>query len=168
MLGKLALLKAQSDDVAEFGKTMVEDHTQSDLALLALNREKKLGLMADMGAKPTPSVGAAPGADKSAGHREAMQKLMQASGAQFDREYVNAMVAKHTETLNAVKVAQQQVSDPDVKKYLEDVASTVEGHQKKAQELAENLAKESGSKPDASSAPRSSAPSGATAPAPKK
>jgi putative membrane protein len=133
-LGRLAVARADSDDVADFGKTLVNDHTKADLDLLALARDKKVGF--------TGEDNDADGRDESAGSGQMWKKLSQAKGAAFDREYANAMASMHTETLASLKTAEQRVSDPEMKEYLEDLSSTVEGHQKKAQDLVQKLTAE--------------------------
>src|SRR5262245_46554045 len=46
-LGMLGQAKAASDDVAEFGRELTEDHQKADLQVLEFARDKKLSLAPD-------------------------------------------------------------------------------------------------------------------------
>jgi len=80
-LGKLASERASNADVKSYGQMMVKDHTQAnqDLAQVA----------AQMKVKPTKSL------DQK--HKDLAAKLSKLQGAEFDREYMNAMVQGHQE-----------------------------------------------------------------------
>jgi len=153
-LGELAVVKAASDDVADFGRDMVTDHTKADLDLLKLVREKKVAFTPGMGWRTpavgagstgagSPSAGSADRTEERGEHAATMQKLSQLSGPEFDRQYAAMMVSMHNETLRSIRDEQQRVTDSDVKSYLDDLASTVEKHQKKAQDLTEKVSKDS-------------------------
>jgi putative membrane protein len=69
--GKLAQEKGQSKDVKSFGKILVTDHSAADKKVMALAKDEKIDLPADV---PMPP-------DK-------MDKMKAASGAEFDRMFV--------------------------------------------------------------------------------
>jgi putative membrane protein len=79
-LGKLAQQKAANAQVKQYGEMMVRDHTMAgDELKQAVQGEIQLHEQMD---------------EK---HRDLAQKLQGLSGAEFDREYMNAMVDGHEE-----------------------------------------------------------------------
>jgi putative membrane protein len=89
-LGRLAQERGGSDAVKQYGSKMIADHTQASMKL-----QQVVG-----GSVPLPS-------SLDAMHRQAMDMLMQMTGAQFDREYMRMMVQDHQE---AVQRFQMQAS----------------------------------------------------------
>jgi len=79
--GKMAAKKAQNPRVKEFANMMLKDHTEA-LAKL----------------RPLPG-GETSGVKPDAKHQEAAERLAKLSGAEFDREYMDAMVNGHREAL---------------------------------------------------------------------
>jgi putative membrane protein len=82
-LGDLAVERAQNPQVKQFARTMVEEHN------------KTLGELKQLAARENIPVAA--GANDE--HRELHTRLSKLSGAEFDREYVDAMVEAHDDTL---------------------------------------------------------------------
>jgi putative membrane protein len=86
-LGRLAEQKAQSPQVKDFARQMVEDHTKANNELEQIARAQNIQL-------PTAL-------DQD--HQDAMQKLQGLSGADFDREYIDAMVDGHQDAVDLLK-----------------------------------------------------------------
>ena len=80
-LGQLASERAQNPEVKQFGQMMVREHTRS-------SDELKQTVSAYNIALPT---------ELDEEHRELMEKLRNLQGAEFDREYMAAMVDGHRE-----------------------------------------------------------------------
>jgi putative membrane protein len=80
-LGKLATQRAQSAEVKEFGQMMVKDHTQANAELARVAQEQKITLPTQLDQK----------------HRDLVDRLSKLKGAEFDREYMRAMVPGHEE-----------------------------------------------------------------------
>ena len=78
-LGKLALERSANAEVKKFGQMMIDDHT------MAGNKLKDLASAHNI---PVPA-----GLDDT--HRELRDKLAMLKGAEFDREYMAAMVEGH-------------------------------------------------------------------------
>src|SRR6185369_10192194 len=76
-MGKLAQQKAASDQVKQFGTRMVDDHSKANDALKQVASSKGIALPSDLDAK----------------QKSKMAKLEKLSGAQFDRAYMDDMVA---------------------------------------------------------------------------
>jgi predicted outer membrane protein len=86
-LGQLATQRAQNAQVKEFGQMMVRDHSKSGAELKQ--------------ALSTHSVAAPSGIDPE--HRQLKDRLSSLSGAEFDREYMKAMVEGHKEMQGMLK-----------------------------------------------------------------
>jgi putative membrane protein len=84
-LGNLASEKASSADVKSFAQTMVTHHTQANKDLMAVAGDVQQPKELD------------------AKHQALKDRLSKLSGAEFDRQYMQAMVAAHRETVAKVK-----------------------------------------------------------------
>ena len=78
-LGKMAVDRSTNAEVKKFGQMMVDDHTAAG---------NKLNAVASQYNIPTPTA-----LDDK--HRDLRDKLAKLQGADFDREYMNAMVDGH-------------------------------------------------------------------------
>jgi putative membrane protein len=86
-LGRMASERAGNADVKSFGQMMVKDHTQANDELKTVASQLKV--------QPPALV------DQK--HKELADKLSKLSGAEFDREYINAMVQGHMEVLGKLR-----------------------------------------------------------------
>src|SRR5215217_7508125 len=84
-LGKMAAERGASADVKRFGQMMVQDHTKAGAEL------KQIASQFNVQVDPSKD------ADK---HKDTMDKLSKLRGADFDREYMNAMVDNHQDAVN--------------------------------------------------------------------
>jgi putative membrane protein len=83
-LGQMAAKQAQSADVKAFGQMMVKDHTQANKELSQIASKMKIKPASELDQK----------------HKDLAGKLSKLQGAEFDREYMNAMVEGHQEVLS--------------------------------------------------------------------
>jgi putative membrane protein len=86
-LGKLATERAASADVKAFGQMMVKDHSQAGNELKKVASQFKIQPPTQLDQK----------------HKDLVDKLSKLQGAEFDREYINAMVQGHQEVLGKVR-----------------------------------------------------------------
>lgn len=86
-LGKMASEKASNSDVKSFGQMMVKDHTQANSELQQIASQLNVQPPAQLDQK----------------HKDLSEKLSKLSGAEFDREYINAMVMGHEEVLGKLR-----------------------------------------------------------------
>jgi len=86
-LGKMASEKGSNPDVKSFGQMMVKDHTQANDELKQVASRLKVQPPAQVDQK----------------HKDLSDKLSKLSGAEFDREYINAMVMGHEEVLGKLR-----------------------------------------------------------------
>jgi len=80
-LGKMASERASNADVKAFGQMMVKDHSQANQDLAQVAAQLKV--------KPTTAI------DQK--HKDLAARLSKLQGAEFDREYISAMVQGHQE-----------------------------------------------------------------------
>jgi putative membrane protein len=116
-LGKLAQQKGSSDQVKQFGARMVDDHSKANDELKQIAASKGLTLPADLDAK----------------HKSTLAKLEKLSGAQFDRAYMDDMVAGHKEVAAEFKKESASGKDSDLKAFAGKTLPTIEDHLKMAQ-----------------------------------
>ena len=116
--GKLAQDKASSDQVKNFGKRMVDDHSKANDELQTLAKNKNITLPTDLDPK-----------DKAL--KDRLSKL---SGAAFDRAYMNAMLRDHRKDVNEFKMESTSGQDADVKAFASKTLPTLEDHLKLAQQ----------------------------------
>jgi putative membrane protein len=117
-LGKLAQEKASSDQVKQFGKRMVDDHSKANDELKSIAQNKSITLPSDLDAK-----------DKAL--RDRLSKL---SGEQFDRQYMQHMVQDHRKDVAAFRTESKAGKDADVKAFAAKTLPTLEEHLKQAQD----------------------------------
>jgi len=126
-LGKLASERAANAQVKEFGAMMVKDHTMAGNELKQAIAGK-IAVQEQMDEK----------------HRELAQKLRGLQGAEFDREYMNAMVDGHQEVRDMVKRrADEKPNNEPVENAVNAWAAkalpTVEHHLQMAEQLRDRL-----------------------------
>src|SRR6187397_2898953 len=97
-MGKMAAKKAQNAEVKKFAQMMVTDHSKANEELKGIATKKSITLPADAGSK-----------------KGDMDKLTTASGADFDRTYVDMMVKDHEKDVAAFEKQASGSTDPDVK-----------------------------------------------------
>ena len=110
-MGKMAEQNAQSDDVKSFGKRMVTDHGKANDELKSIASKKGVQL---------PS-------------KERTGKWTS------DKDYMDMMVKDHEKDLAEFKEEASSGSDPDVKKFADDTAKTVQEHLDLAKETQGKL-----------------------------
>jgi putative membrane protein len=86
-LGKMAMERAASPEVKAFGQLMVADHSKAGDELKQVASQLKIQPPAQLDQK----------------HQDLADRLAKLSGAEFDREYMAAMVKGHEEVLSKVK-----------------------------------------------------------------
>ena len=119
-LGKLAVKQAASNDVKQFAQKMIDDHSKAGEDLKALAAQKKVTLSPEL----LPA------------HKQLMEKLSKLSGAEFDKEYVKAMVENHEKDVTAFENAAKTAGDADVKAFATKTLPTLKMHLEMSKSLA--------------------------------
>jgi len=116
-MGKMAQQKGSSDQVKQFGSRMVDDHSKANDELKRIASSKGITLPTDLDAK----------------HKAKMDKMQKLSGAQFDRAYMDDMVADHKQDVAEFKKQASSGKDSDLKAFASKTLPTLEDHLKMAQ-----------------------------------
>jgi putative membrane protein len=122
-LGRLASEKAASDQVKQFGRMMVTDHSKANEKLAAIASD--LQLMAPHALKPE--------------HQEAVDRLSKLSGEAFDRAYVQQMVKDHEKDVDLFKKHAASAEHPDIRQFASSTLPTLERHYARAQQLQQEV-----------------------------
>lgn len=122
-LGNLAVEKASSNEVKQFGQKMVDDHSKANRELQQLAASKGITL------PDKPSMG----------QRAEKTRLQHASGAKFDKAYMDYMVKDHTNDVKDFRDEVQSARDPQVKEFAQKTLPTLESHLKKAETVDTNV-----------------------------
>lgn len=117
--GQMAEAQASQAQVKDFGRTLVQDHTDAYVRL------------SEVAAKTGVSIpkGINTGRDRT------IQQLTHLKGAAFDRQFARDEIAAHRQAVAAFKREADHGSNPDVKEYASKMVPTLEKHL----QLAENL-----------------------------
>ncbi|HVF31294.1 MAG TPA: DUF4142 domain-containing protein [Pyrinomonadaceae bacterium] len=111
-LGRLASTKAQNPEVKRFAEMMVADHSKSNDELKALATRKNINL-------PTAL---------DANHQSVQSRLQTLSGQEFDRAYVQAMVADHEATVQLFESQVSNNGDVEARSFAEKTLPTLRQH----------------------------------------
>ena len=119
-LGQMAMQRATSDAVKQYGQRMVREHTQANTVLMRLATQKGVTPPTDMGPK----------------YRAAMERLSQLPRASFDQAYMNeAGINGHLESQAVYQRQAQLGQDPDLKAFATKTLPIVVNHLQMARDL---------------------------------
>jgi len=119
-MGNLAVQNAQNADVKAFAQRMVTDHTKSNEELVQLTTAKGLTLPAEL----------------SGEHKAALEHLTGLSGAEFDKAYMQHMVADHEKAVSLFTTGSTSAQDADIKAFATKTLPVLQEHAKLAGEVA--------------------------------
>lgn len=112
--GKIALEKAESDEVRAFAQMMVADHTTSSKAL-----QDAVATSGQTLAMPT---------ELDAEHRAQVDILNSLQGAAFDREYLSQQMAAHRKALAILKAYAGNGDVAELRQFAQGTISVVQKH----------------------------------------
>jgi putative membrane protein len=121
-LGRLASERATSPEVKQFAQKMVQDHTEAANQLQQLVRSENLQIDA-------------PQADAS---NDVYERLSKLSGAEFDREYIDAMVGDHEEAVNGLE-RHTDSDNASVKQFASSTLPVVRRHLEEAKQIQQTM-----------------------------
>lgn len=122
-LGKLAQTKATNAQVKEFGTMMVDDHTAANNELMELAKLKNISL---------PSV---PGEDE----QKVKDDLVQKSGKDFDKAYVDAMIDDHKKDIKLFSDEMKSAKDLDIKAFASKTLPVLQKHLDHIQKIHDSM-----------------------------
>jgi putative membrane protein len=132
-LGKLASERAMDSDVKAFAQTMVRDHSRANDELARIAKQLDI---------PMPT-------QLDPMHRELADRLSKLKGAEFDREYMSAMVKGHEEVASLLRsftsatrpigTSGRARSEQALMEWAMKVMPTVERHLERAKQIQQRL-----------------------------
>lgn len=122
-LGQMAVERATTNAVKQYGQRMVQEHTKANTELLRIASQKGVTPPRDMGPK----------------YRAAMDRLSQLPREAFDQAYISeAGINGHLESLAVFQRQAQLGQDPDLKAFAAKTLPTVQNHLQRVSELKGN------------------------------
>ena len=117
-LGQVALQKASSDRVKQYGARMIQDHQKviEDVQKL-IKKEGELSMP----------------------HQQIQRKLSQLSGNDFDKAFMSFMVQDHEKDLGELKQRAPTLTDPRVEHWTADALRIVKDHLDETQAIATEI-----------------------------
>lgn len=125
-MGQLAQSKASDPKVKQFGSRMVADHSKNDDMLKGVAQQQRVALPTELDPK----------------HQSAKDALSSKSGAQFDKDYMQTMVADHTKTVGKFQHEASTTQDPTIKNYAQQSLPVLKSHLSEAQQVQSEVAKQ--------------------------
>ncbi len=123
--GRLAMMQGACQGVRMFGEHLARDHQKANQEMLQLAAKNNWVLAGTTDEK----------------HRALLQNLAGFKGAEFDREFVNAMVKGHKQAVQMFEAEARESKNAAVKSYAEKVLPTLRSHLKEAEKLQGELGK---------------------------
>ena len=128
---KLALSKTKDPRVKKLAAMMQKDHTAADDKALSMGKRDRIEL--------TPSKASA---ELESGANDNTQMLKGASGADFDKGYVDTQVKEHQDVLDTIdQKLVPNAKNADLRTYLAEVRTKVAMHLQHAKDLQAQLSK---------------------------
>jgi putative membrane protein len=126
--GKLASQRAQSKEVKEFAKQMVDDHSKANGKLTSLAKAQSI----ELPSKPDPE------------HAAEKAKLEKQDGVRFDSDYMAAQVKDHQKTVQLLQHQINSGQNPAVRQFATETLPVVAHHLEMAKELQAKVAADHG------------------------
>jgi putative membrane protein len=111
-LGGLAKTKAVKERVKSFASMMITDHTKINEDLQKIATSKNISLPQELSNEAKKDI----------------NKLSKKDGIDFDRAYINMMVADHRKDVNKFEKAAKECKDPDLKSFIEQALPVMRKH----------------------------------------
>lgn len=122
-LGEAAIRKASNPSVKAFGTMMVQEHSAANEKVKSLATQRNVTL---------------PDSISNEKKRE-MDKLMEKSGSDFDKDFIKKMVNDHENTIDLFENASDKVSDPEVKTFVSNTLPKLKMHLDSAKAIQKML-----------------------------
>lgn len=122
-LGQMAAEKGRSDEVKDFGKRMVKDHSKANEELKTLAQSEGVELSTEM----SPEA------------KKMEQRLQKLSGAEFDKAYMKEMLKDHQKDVKAFEHQASTGTDTEVRNWAAKTLPTLREHYQLGQTTAEKV-----------------------------
>ena len=121
-LGQLTLQKSNNDQVKQFARKMIDDHTKLNEQMKPVAQQLRVDIPTEVSKK-----------DKAL-----MSKMQALSGAAYDEAYIKDMVKDHKQDLSEFQMEASNGHDPSVKDAAMQGSKTISEHLQMAQQLAKD------------------------------
>jgi len=118
--GQLAQQKSQTDEIKQFAKMMVDDHTQAQQQLQQIAQRKNWQFSERL--MPV--------------HQAMLDELSKLDGQEFDRAYLYGQIAGHTKTALKLRDDKTELQDQELRQYAATILPKVQQHLQHGQQLA--------------------------------
>ncbi len=122
-LAQLAQQQAGSSQVRAYAQRLAQDHQQADQQLKAIASQKGIQLPDEPNNK----------------QKRDRDKLAKRQGAEFDKEYIDAVVKDHKKAIKEFDKEAKDGKDPDIKAFASQTAEKLREHLNQAQKLQTDL-----------------------------
>ena len=114
---------ALARDMNEFGARMVADHGRANSELKSIAGKKGIQLPTELNSE----------------QKSEMDKLSKMSGAEFDKEYMSAMLKDHETDVKDFDTQAKEGNDPEIKAFAGKTLPTLQQHLQMAQQAAQKV-----------------------------
>jgi putative membrane protein len=122
---KLAKDHVQNANVQAFAQKMIDDHTKAGEELKAAVQSANAGITVPNALEKT--------------HKDQLDKLQAATGADFDRQYVAAQVKAHDEAVQLFQNFADSGDKSTVQQFAQNTLPTLQDHQKMIHDISDKL-----------------------------
>lgn len=122
-LGYIAVEKATTKEVKDFGQKMVDDHGKANKELITLAASKSITL-------PTKL---------SEEHQKMVDDLSKKTGMDFDKSYMEEMVKDHEKDVEKFEEAAKDAKDMDIKDWAAKTVPTLKMHHDMAKTIHDKV-----------------------------
>jgi len=119
-LGQLAVTKASSQKVKDFGQKMVDDHSKANDQLKSIAGQNNVTLPTSLSPKD----------------KQLVNRLSGLSGADFDKAYMSAMVKDHQMDISQFEAEASSGRNTDLKSFASNTLPTLKEHLSLAKDAA--------------------------------
>ena len=122
-LSELAARFARNPAVRQFAQQMLADHKRTNQELLQMANQRAIKLPGEMDDE----------------HQKCYDKIKKLSGAEFDREYMEAMVKDHEKAVKAFEKESKEGKDEAMKKWAGQLTPTLKHHLEMARKVCDQV-----------------------------
>jgi putative membrane protein len=122
-LSELAARFSRNPAVRQFAQEMLADHKRANQELIQMANRRSIKLPGEM----------------NEDHKKCFDKLKKLSGAEFDREYMEAMVKDHEKAVEAFEKESKEGKDEAMKKWAGQLTPILKHHLETARKLCEQV-----------------------------
>jgi putative membrane protein len=139
--GNIAKTNASSKQVKDFAEMLVRDHTKADKQVMSLAKSMNIELpsMSDVAGSSYGGSGSSTQHDEAVQAQQTLDRLKGMKGAEFDREFLSAMVQGHERAIAKLMTAQAQHKGDEIGKLIGKLLPTIKKHLETASRLQEQL-----------------------------